>query len=161
MESHLCGGLRLSGLLDREALQASLDTVAARHEALRTIFRSDGDGLVEQIVQPVFSIDLAATDLAALPGKERALGEREAARILCDASFDLTRGPLLRVGLIRLSAAEHVLVVPHGNAVGWRRARGRGSSTTARTSWVAIIRCCNYPRIGRGAGANVLDRASL
>ena len=44
--------LRLSGTLDRDALQAALADVVERHEVLRTVF-AETDGVPQQDVRPV------------------------------------------------------------------------------------------------------------
>ncbi|MDP1786509.1 AMP-binding protein [Nitrosomonas sp.] len=50
---HVQHALRLSGALDKPALQASFQDLIERHESLRTIFRSNTAGSVEQLIQPV------------------------------------------------------------------------------------------------------------
>ncbi|MFE6775104.1 non-ribosomal peptide synthase/polyketide synthase [Streptomyces sp. NPDC057702] len=112
--------LRLRGTLDVGALGAALDGLVARHEPLRTTF-ADRDGRASQRVHPPHPVDLARADLSATPAGEReaaleALLAREAG-----APFDLARGPLLRAGLVRLAADEHVLTlaVHHIATDGW------------------------------------------
>ncbi len=104
--------VRLTGALDAPALVASLREVVRRHEPLRTTF-AERDGEPVQRVGPPGDVPLPLVDLSALDG---AAGEasRIATREL-EVPFDLARGPLLRVLLLRLGAAEHVLVVemPH------------------------------------------------
>ena len=109
--------LRLRGALDAAALRATLDGVARRHEALRTVFEERG-GAPVQVVHPPAPVPLPALDLRALPEAER---ERQARR-LADAEavrrFDLARGPLLRALLIRLGEADHVLCFTLHHVVG-------------------------------------------
>ncbi|MFJ2995360.1 condensation domain-containing protein, partial [Pandoraea sp. NPDC087047] len=101
---HLCGGLRFEGVLDTEALRQSFDTLVARHEALRTVFRSNDTGAPEQIVQATAAVSLEWGDAApdGLPA---------AVRRLCDTPFDLARGPLLRAVLFKTGDAAHELIV--------------------------------------------------
>ncbi|MET0264840.1 MAG: amino acid adenylation domain-containing protein [Duganella sp.] len=117
---HIPFGLKLSGLLDTGALQAALDRIVARHEALRTTFVSHG-GSVHQVIAAPAGFALEQRDLRTLPGHERqftadSLGVAEA-----HAPFDLARGPLLRGRLLRLAEHEHVLLVTlhHIVADGW------------------------------------------
>src|SRR5215813_1026952 len=49
---HLPGALRLHGLLNREALRATLDRLVARHEILRTRIESAEDGQPVQVIAP-------------------------------------------------------------------------------------------------------------
>jgi len=107
---HIPIALRLTGELDRAALQASLDALIERHESLRTRFVLVQDQPAQVIVaaQP---IGLEQLDLRALPAAER---QRQAWKLLHASAhqpFDLERGPLLRLALLRVAADEHVLAV--------------------------------------------------
>ncbi|WP_431509836.1 non-ribosomal peptide synthase/polyketide synthase [Variovorax sp. DAIF25] len=119
---HICGGLRLRGALDIDALDAAFQALVARHASLRTVFAPTDDGLAEQVVMPASVLDIPRVDLSAIEGAERreALAAEEAGRVN-GQPFDLTRGPLLRVSVIRLDANEHVLVVVMHHIVsdGW------------------------------------------
>ncbi|SFQ71894.1 amino acid adenylation domain-containing protein, partial [Variovorax sp. OK605] len=109
---HISGALRLVGALDVEAVRASFAALVRRHASLRTVFRAVADGLVEQVIREAAEPDFSLIDLsgvASLPERE-ALAQRESRR-LSETLFDLGEGPLLRTGLIRLSAETHVLVV--------------------------------------------------
>ncbi|HEY3581866.1 MAG TPA: amino acid adenylation domain-containing protein, partial [Pyrinomonadaceae bacterium] len=107
---NLSGRLRLEGRLDASALEASLNEIVRRHEALRTIF-STHNGEPVQIVLSELRLPLPFIDLSDLP-----LTERESAfRQLCDEEaqqpFDLSTGPLMRARLLRFTKAEHALLV--------------------------------------------------
>ncbi|MFM9432981.1 amino acid adenylation domain-containing protein [Janthinobacterium sp. CG_23.3] len=118
---HIAGALTLKGELAVDAVKASFAALVARHEALRTVFRGTADGLAEQVIQAQAALDFAIIDLSAVDASERAARVlREATRI-SRAPFDLTQGPLLRVGLIRAAADEHVLVLVMHHIVsdGW------------------------------------------
>jgi len=111
---------RLTGPLNVTALQQSLSEIVKRHEVLRTTFGSV-DGRPSQIVSIAREIQLPVTDLSALTADER---EAEVSReAIADArrSFDLARGPLLRVKLLRLGEEHHVLLLAthHIVADGW------------------------------------------
>ena len=108
---HLGGTLRLRGKLNQAALEDSFQTLIARHEALRTVFRANAQGQPEQIIQAEGHFKLTVIDLIDLPAEQRtARAHAEAIRIYT-TPFDLTQGPLLRVALIRLETEEHYLVV--------------------------------------------------
>jgi amino acid adenylation domain-containing protein/non-ribosomal peptide synthase protein (TIGR01720 family) len=101
-------GIRLCGPLDVQALGQAVAELYARHESLRTTFATV-DGQPVQIVGDQAFPGLERHDLGPLPG-ERA--ESEADRYLGEQaarSFDLTRGPLFRAGLLRLGDEDHVL----------------------------------------------------
>jgi amino acid adenylation domain-containing protein len=112
--------VRLSGTLDVAALEDALNDVVRRQEALRTTFDTV-DGEVVQVVRPALTLELPVTDLADLDPAERE--ERVAGAIADDlhTAFDLVRGPLIRVRLLRLAAAEHVFLydVHHIANDGW------------------------------------------
>ena len=118
---HISGALRLEGLLNRDALQASFDALVERHESLRTVFRANAEGLVEQVVQQRAGLDIPLIDLGALADGERDVRAQEEARRIAETPFDLTADPLLRVALIRLRAETHLLVVVMHHIVsdGW------------------------------------------
>lgn len=108
---HVSSALELKGVLDVPALKASFDALIQRHESLRTVFQPDADGLVEQVVQPPWPLVLEQVDLASGDPVERDERARTEAGRLSAQPFDLTAGPLLRVGLLRLAADRHVLLV--------------------------------------------------
>jgi len=101
---HIAGALRLRGRLDVAALRASFDALVERHESLRTVFDPLPDGLAQPRVLPGAAIGLVErdTDEASLAAELRRINA---------APFDLARGPLLRLALLRLSPQEHVLAV--------------------------------------------------
>jgi len=111
---------RIHGDLNITAVQKSLSTVLARHEALRTTF-SEIDGNPMQVVQQSRPVELPVFDLTHLPREER---EAEAQRILTkEASlpFDLSKDLLLRAVLVRLDKDDHVLLLTthHIASDGW------------------------------------------
>ena len=118
---HISGGLRLKGLLDRNALKASFDALLERHESLRTVFHADAEGRVAQQIQQGVALEIPFIDLADIASDVREARARQEAVRLAETPFDLTAGPLLRVALVRLAANEHLLVVVMHHIVsdGW------------------------------------------
>ncbi len=100
------------------ALQQSLDEIIRRHEVLRTSF-AIVDGEPVQLTSPPVPINLSFIDLSQLPDPESEA--RRLARAEAERPFDLTRGPLLRAGLLRLTNESHLLLVTlhHIVADGW------------------------------------------
>ncbi|HVR99075.1 MAG TPA: condensation domain-containing protein, partial [Thermoanaerobaculia bacterium] len=112
--------LLFRGALDIAALGAALTAVVHRHEVLRTRFVDPAGGPI-QIVEPPAGVPLPVVDLEPLASAAR---EEEVARWASAAAqrpFDLERGPLIRVLLLRLGVAEHraLLTVHHVVADGW------------------------------------------
>ncbi|WP_442972628.1 amino acid adenylation domain-containing protein [Rhodococcus sp. Rp3] len=103
---HLPFALHLDGALDLPALQAAVVDVLDRHETLRTLFRLELDGPV----QDVLPLDRAVTGLALEP--EAADGDVEALITEWAAEpFDLTAQLPFRIRLLRLADDKHVLAV--------------------------------------------------
>ncbi len=152
---HISHALRLKGSLDIEALRHAFVTLVARHESLRTIFRASSEGSAEQIVQRTGRLEIQVTDLSGLSYEAREARASEEARRHAQTPFDLLVGPLLRVGLIRLSPEEHVLVTVMHHIVsdGWSmqilveefvelyRARAEGREAKLR---VMVIQYADY-----------------
>ncbi|HEV7667233.1 MAG TPA: amino acid adenylation domain-containing protein [Thermoanaerobaculia bacterium] len=105
----LAQAFRLKGQLAPAALRRSLDEVVRRHEVLRTRIATVA-GRPVQSVAPAGAAGLPAVDLSGLRSELR---EAEAASRLAREArepFDLARGPLLRLLMLRLDAREHVLL---------------------------------------------------
>jgi amino acid adenylation domain-containing protein len=111
---------RFTGRLNVAALEQSLDEIFRRHEILRTTFSSiDGDPF--QVISSHRTLHLARVDLGALSKTAR---DTEAGRLAAEEAerpFDLVRGPLFRVTLLRLAADEHLLLLTFHHIVfdGW------------------------------------------
>lgn len=110
--------LRLTGSLDRPALQRALGELLQRHEALRSAFSADGK---YSCVFREVSVGIDYQDITNLgAAKQRAAVDACAAH---DAQyvFDLLHGPLLRVSLFGLAADAHELVLTAHHIVcdGW------------------------------------------
>ncbi|WP_330242055.1 amino acid adenylation domain-containing protein [Streptomyces sp. NBC_00525] len=107
--------LRLTGELSPPALRAAFDSVAARHAALRSRFPAE-DGNPAALVEEPGPVPVEFHDL-------RGAADRPAPLIAerTNQPFDLARGPLLRVTLLRTGDTEHVLcvVLHHIVADGW------------------------------------------
>ena len=114
--NHLAA-LRLTGPLDIVALERSFDEIIRRHEVLRTTF-SPAAALVQQIISDVRLDRLLITDLSILAEVEREAEVQRQIRLEAGRSFDLAQGPLLRITLLRISEAEHVLLVTMHHIVG-------------------------------------------
>ncbi|HVR97061.1 MAG TPA: amino acid adenylation domain-containing protein, partial [Thermoanaerobaculia bacterium] len=107
--------VRLTGELSAGVLAGVFAEIVRRHEALRTTFTSR-EGRPVQVISPP-RVDLPVVDLSLVSEREALRLAREEAR----RPFDLQRGPLLRLTLLRLSAREHVLLLTQHHIVsdGW------------------------------------------
>ena len=108
--------LRLSGSLDRVALELALEDLVERHESLRTVF-PEKSGVPWQHILPSTGILLPA-DVEV--STEDALSGKLAASVV-ECNFDLMTEVPLRARLFMLSESEHVLllVIHHIAGDGW------------------------------------------
>jgi len=101
---------RLRGALDVPALERALDEIVRRHEALRTTFEVV-DGAPAQVIHPHEPFSLAVVDLGSRPAPAQ---EDVVLGIVMEEvrrPFELGRGPLIRVKLLRLGEDDHILLL--------------------------------------------------
>ncbi|HZF14101.1 MAG TPA: amino acid adenylation domain-containing protein, partial [Thermoanaerobaculia bacterium] len=118
--------MRLEGLegeIEVDRLRRTFGEVVRRHEALRTTFEvSSGRarGPVQRVRESL-PVPLPLVSLERLPAAEREAEIRRLALREARRSFGLSRGPLLRLTLLRVSRREHVLLVTMHHIVsdGW------------------------------------------
>ncbi|KAK3815515.1 MAG: Non-ribosomal peptide synthetase module [Benniella sp.] len=119
---HMPMAVRLHGDLNRDAWQRALDTLFARHEALRSVFVTiDGQPQV-RILSPQSGMPIRWEDLRGSPDTESQF-ERMSFKEAKDP-FDLVQGPLIRVLMVQLDTNEHVCMVTQHHIVsdGWSSA---------------------------------------
>lgn len=104
--------LRLSGRLDPEVFQASVDLLVERHGMLRTVFPSGARPPVQQELPPSLRLPVVFETLT-----DRAeVGERAAAE--AERRFEPWAWPLLRLRVLSLGEHEHVLLVHAHHLIG-------------------------------------------
>ncbi len=111
--------VQLRGPLQLQRLIDALNEVVRRHDSLRTTLRAR-DGVPVQVIAPHLVLEVPLVDLSHLPEEERAravVAEQSAE----PRPFDLARGPLLRLRLLRLAVDRHVLLMEQHHAIsdGW------------------------------------------
>ena len=99
-----------NGHLDVPALERSMSEILTRHEALRTTFRITGDRPV-QIIEPAFALRLPVVSFQNLSAPEQNRRLEQFAVEEASRPFDLVRGPMLRLHLVKLSETEHSLLM--------------------------------------------------
>jgi len=110
--------LKLRGNIDKPLLTHAITHAIARHDALRTCFSSDG---MQMHIQPEANNDIQQLDFSHLEEDARqhaiaTLLEKEA-----EEAFDLHKGPLIRVRIVKLTQQYHhiVIVAHHLVCDGW------------------------------------------
>jgi amino acid adenylation domain-containing protein len=106
--------------LDASALEQSLNEIVRRHEVLRTTF-ANVRGEPVQVIAQSLKLPLPIVDLRHLAEEERGA---EAGRLSAEEyerPFDLARGPLVRVKLLRMADEESVLLLTMHHIIsdGW------------------------------------------
>lgn len=112
--------VRIGGDLDISALTQSLQEIVRRHEVLRTRFEVS-NGQPVQVIAECAEIDVALWDIADLADGEHRQWTRRLAEEEAGLRFDLTRGPLVRVKVLRLDDNEHEMLITMHHIVsdGW------------------------------------------
>ncbi|MBW4681349.1 MAG: amino acid adenylation domain-containing protein [Microcoleus vaginatus WJT46-NPBG5] len=112
--------LRLTGTLDFVALQQTFNEIVRRHETLRTTFIAI-EGQPMQAIAPCLNVSIAITSLLHLPATERETAAQRRVNAEFERPFNLKVGPLMRVTLLQMDAAEYLLLLNlhHIVADGW------------------------------------------
>lgn len=108
--AYLGSALYFKGEIDTAVLRQALTEIVRRHESLRTTFETR-DGQPVQVIGSPQPYDFPVIDLTDSADAVREERAREVAGEQLKRPFDLVRGPLLRVVVIRLRADEYVLVL--------------------------------------------------
>ncbi|HEY0795432.1 MAG TPA: amino acid adenylation domain-containing protein [Acidisarcina sp.] len=114
--------LRIDGNLNSGGLEHSINQVVRRHEIFRTTFKMSGEEPV-QVVASSLHVPLPVIDLSHLDLADREAEARRLAKAEADTPVSLSKGPLLRTQLLRLSANDHLLLLTTHHIVfdGWSR----------------------------------------
>ncbi|WP_051800735.1 non-ribosomal peptide synthetase [Streptomyces sp. NRRL F-525] len=113
--------LALDGLLDVGRLRASWDVVVGRHAILRAGFHRLASGEAVQAVAREVELPWREADLSGLAEVDAEVAAARLSGEELSVGFDLGRGPLLRLLLLRLGERRHRLVLTTHHIVldGW------------------------------------------
>ncbi|MBC8953654.1 non-ribosomal peptide synthase/polyketide synthase [Xenorhabdus sp. PB62.4] len=116
---HIPMALRLRGQINIAAWQQALNSLFARHEALRSIFVSVKGQPQVKLLASDSGMPLVQHDLRAIPDVGTILERLSTEEIY--TPFDLSRGPLIRACLIRLADNEYQFLLTQHHIVsdGW------------------------------------------
>ncbi|GAB4412234.1 MAG: hypothetical protein Fur0044_06450 [Anaerolineae bacterium] len=117
---------RLSGPLDRNALEQSLAEIIRRHEILRTTFAAV-EGEPYQVIHPAAEVDFSLSIVDFTNSQPVAVAPPLSEDILsflrgeARRPFNLAQGPLLRAKLLRRAETEHILLLTFHHIIydGW------------------------------------------
>jgi amino acid adenylation domain-containing protein/non-ribosomal peptide synthase protein (TIGR01720 family) len=117
---HIATSMPVDGAVPAAVWRRALNEIVRRHAALRTTFAAS-DGLPVQHVSALLELDLPIEDLRAHSSADREAAYREISNSETTAPFDLSRGPLLRMRLVRLTPDDSrlLLTLHHIVADGW------------------------------------------
>jgi amino acid adenylation domain-containing protein len=110
--------INLNGNLSVPALRRAVWELTVRHEGLRTTFSTDG--LLMRVLGHM-SIDLPLQDLSRLSSEEQQVVTQDCLEKEVVTPFDLEKGPLLRLRLLKYREDEHSLLftIHHIIGDGW------------------------------------------
>ena len=100
----------LQGPLQHGALKRAVQSLADKHESLRTTFAED-EGRPRPQVAASTDVSVELVDLTETAGTVRDTAVADAVETTIRAPFNLADGPLFRVTLVRAARDEHVLVL--------------------------------------------------
>jgi amino acid adenylation domain-containing protein/thioester reductase-like protein len=117
---NLRSALRISGGLNTDALEASINRVIRRHEILRTAIPTE-NGRPHQVIAAEYTLKMPVLDISGIPENRRETTLSELLSEEAEIPFDISTLPLLRVKLIRLDETQHVLLVTMHHIIsdGW------------------------------------------
>src|ERR1700728_599689 len=104
---HTC---EIEGPLSLSAMEAALSGLTERHETLRTSFVVENGALVQR-VHPHAVCNLLVVDLTALAEPRKGTASHRAAQLQPATPFVLSREPLLRAMVMRLTPLRHLFVI--------------------------------------------------
>ena len=108
--------LHLNGHLDYLALIGAVNSVVARHDALRASFSRDGTNM---LVAPSLVLELPVFDLTNTRDKEKEKSSWLKREV--ETPFLLEEGPLFRVHVLKIAQTDHLLVITAHHIIcdGW------------------------------------------
>jgi len=112
-------GSYVSGELDLPRFAAALNELVSRHAAWRTTFPVVEGRPVQRVVR-FLAPEITFIDLTRLPAELRERAGHQAIYHHTRVPFDLARGPLVRLALVRLAPREHLyLITLHHLVTDW------------------------------------------
>jgi amino acid adenylation domain-containing protein len=110
--------IHVQGKLDTDILRRALDFAVKRHESLRTTFSDDGR---TQLIHPTMLVPFHLVDASMLTGAEQETAKEAFLDEVTGQPFDLKDGPLVQMGLCRLSQDTQLIAITGHHIIldGW------------------------------------------
>ncbi|MCW2121112.1 non-ribosomal peptide synthetase [Flavobacterium sp. 7A] len=110
--------IELQGSLDLPAMELAIQNLIKRHEALRASFSTDG---VYMTIYSYAPIEISTNDLSNLSEEEKRQAVEDYTSSDAHFIFDLVNGPLIKIGIVKLSGTKHNLVITAHHIIcdGW------------------------------------------
>ncbi len=99
--------IRIKGSINIAAIEQTVNALISRQGALRTTF-NEVDGNIVQVIHKNLSVELNQIDFSNIDSNRKESTLQTFLDLGIQESFDLIKGPLIRVSLIKLSEDEHV-----------------------------------------------------
>ena len=114
------GDILIEGGLNIDAVTKALQIIVNRHESLRTTFSTRDDKPV-QIISDYLKVDLPLIDLTDKPEDKQDIYVEQIIEEEASTPFNLEKGPLFRVKIIRLAPLKHTLLLTMHHIIsdGW------------------------------------------
>lgn len=97
------------------AFENALASTVKRHECLRASFSFDGTYM--NIYKNV-KIEISHDDISQLPANEQQKAKESIINEEVNSLFDLVKGPLFKVKLIKVASLENILIISHHHIIG-------------------------------------------
>ncbi|PSB59113.1 non-ribosomal peptide synthetase, partial [Chamaesiphon polymorphus] len=108
--------IHLKGQLDVRILEKCLNEIIHRHQVIRSNFVSVG-GHPEVAIVPKYHLSLNLTDLSSMAIADRENNLQKLLHQFARYQFDLERDFLMQVGLVKIQADEHMLLLTFHRAI--------------------------------------------
>ncbi|MFD2168536.1 amino acid adenylation domain-containing protein [Tumebacillus lipolyticus] len=100
----------LQGTLNTDAFVRAFQTIIDRHGVLRTTFTMRDGEPVQQIAEG-YRLEIPQEDLSGLAVAEREAEVQQQIDRELETPFDLERGPVIRIRLLKLEAERHLMLI--------------------------------------------------
>jgi amino acid adenylation domain-containing protein len=114
----LSQSLKFKGQLNLQHLYTAFQQLVIRHESLRTTFSGDGNTI---LIAKSIDLHFPLTDLSGLNSPEQVKAIDEQTKQAINTPFNLERGPLFSLKVLKLAEQEHLVVftIHHIVCDGW------------------------------------------